>query len=216
MSIETLARSGEERVGSRGGQAEARAPRCCLCGEACPERAARSHLDSRLVTLRRTSPRSVSQSGVVPGSRSSLAWSACHREHWTAPADPPPPLPWQHDLGSAVRIRSAGSLQQNRRGAVDRRRARPPPRPANRGGGILRHGSCSPSNCRDSAGASKNSSATYLAVHDVLCRVTAIRELRAVEAPSSCRPRAQVTGGCEERMGEPRNAEDLRGRPDKA
>lgn len=84
------------------------------------------------------------------------------------------------------------------------------------GGGILRPALGTPSDSRGNTVTSADPSALYLAVHDVLCRVTAFRELRAGEAPSSCRPRAQVTGGCEERMGEPRNAEDLRGRPDKA
>jgi hypothetical protein len=70
--------------------------------------------------------------------------------------------------------------------------------------------------CREAAGASGEMARLYLAFHDVPRRVTLLRGTKATEALSSRRPRAQVTGDNEERMGEPRDAEDLRGRPDKA
>ncbi len=125
--------------------------------------------------------------------------------------------PHAHGTRRAPRAQSACSMPADQSSRQRHKRGhRPHSDHAHAGGGILRPALGTPSDPLEDAVTFANSSAPYLAVYDVLCRVTAIRGSSAVEAPSSRRPRAQVTGGCEERMGEPRNAEDLRGRPDKA
>jgi hypothetical protein len=57
----------------------------------------------------------------------------------------------------------------------------------------------------------------YLAVHVFEPLVRSLHELDSFHASSLCADHwAQVSGGSGERMGEPRIAEDLRGRPNSA